>query len=63
MIEEQRVENVRAEIAYLKGETDKHPCGVSGKSRIIPHCESKNCWDTAPKGFRYSAWGNAAGMV
>jgi hypothetical protein len=63
-----KLENIRAEeakgkIAFYGGETDRHPQGESAKRFLVPYENGKGCWDTHPRGYLRSEWGNLAGMV
>ncbi len=52
----QREAYVCGHIAWLKGETEAHPGGVSGKRQIIDRHEGKDCWDTAPRAWHFSEY-------
>jgi len=50
----QREQYITGHIAWLKGETDAHPGGLSGERHMIDGLESKRCWDTAPHAWQFS---------
>lgn len=58
-----RAGDAKAKSAFFEGMTDRHPHGLSGQRFVIPHEESKNCWDTAPHASEASEYGNDAGGV
>ncbi len=60
---ERRASEARGKIAYLSGETDRHPQGWSGARWIIPYGLDCDMWDTLPHAWRSSEWGNLAGMT
>lgn len=62
-VEQAREADAKAEAAFLTGRGDRHPRGLSGRNWLIPSHEDMRCWDTSPGAWRFSEWGNAAGMI
>jgi hypothetical protein len=58
-----RARDARRLSAFYLGKTDDHPHGLSGRDRVfLPAAEDKRCLDTSPGGWRFSEWGNGAGI-
>lgn len=62
-LEKVRAKEAREKREYVDGKSDTHPHGLSGLRFLLPYENGKGCWDTAPKSYRYSEYGIAAGMV
>lgn len=62
-VEQIREGEARSKSAFFAGEADDHPHGLSGLRAILPYENEKGCWDTHPRGWQVSEWGNAAGIV
>jgi len=62
-IEELRAQHAKALSDWYAGITDRHPHGRSGLEGIIPYDLSSDTWDTHPRGWEFSEWGNQAGSV
>lgn len=58
-----RAADAKEKAAYYRGDTDRHPHGVSGKRYLLPPEDDNRCWDTAPTAWQFSEWGNACGAV
>lgn len=63
-VDQQRAHDAKGKIAFLSGQSDVHPHGWSGRRHLVP-CELDNagCWDTSPRGWVYSEYGNDAGFA
>lgn len=42
---------------------DIGPVGQDQKRFILPQILTQNCWDTHPRGWQFSEYGNDAGMT
>lgn len=49
--------------AFLECKTDEHPFGYVGRQDLLPTVLTSNTWDTRKTAWRWSEWGNAAGMT
>jgi hypothetical protein len=58
-----RAEDAKRLSDFMSGKSNVHPHGASGMMCIIPRQATKNCWDTDPRAWYFSEWGNNAGMV
>ncbi len=56
-----RARQARSLSAFYSGETDRHPCGTSGRRFVLPPEDDRSCRDTSVAGYPFSEWGNAAG--
>jgi hypothetical protein len=62
-VEEVRLSDAKRLSAWYEGKADAHPHGLSGHQIILPRHLTSNCWDTAPRAYAYSEWGNACGIT
>jgi len=60
---EQREIDTRRKIDFMSGDNDIHPHGASGREVLVPMETTTNCWDTSSMGWRFSEYGNEAGMT
>lgn len=58
-----RQKDANAKARFYAGETSVHPHGVSGKQVVLPSEDGKSCWDTHPRAWQFSEWGNACGAT
>lgn len=58
-----RKREAKAKSDFFAGDSSTHPHGRSGLRWIVlPECGNSQ-WDTAPRAFEFSEWGNLAGLT
>jgi hypothetical protein len=59
-LEHFRAIEAKQKIAFLSGQSDWHPHGLSGNKAYII---TANMWDCSPRALQCSEWGRLAGIV